>query len=71
MCGRCGEFVVSGIAERWLRSGLNEARAEKVREITSSAAEGELLLIERDPLVTGRASTYSFTIKTREAALRG
>ncbi len=69
-CGNCGEFVVASIAERWLRSSINDSRANKVRGITSAAREGELLVIERDPLKQ-QSPTYSFKLKRRAEALRG
>ena len=70
LCGTCGEFVVASIAERWLRSSINEGRAAEVRRIIGAAAEDQLLVIERDPLESAEFPTYSFAVKPRGEALR-
>jgi hypothetical protein len=70
-CTNCGEFVVASLAESWLRSSINEWRAEKVRRITSAAPQDHLLVIERDSLNNDQSPTYSFALKLRNQALRG
>lgn len=71
-CKHCGEFVVASLAERWLRSSLNDGRTDALREQITAAAENQLLVIERAPMGGETASpTYSASIMTRREALRG
>jgi hypothetical protein len=70
-CGQCGEFVVASIAERWLRSSLNDYRANEVLRMTGEATEEQLLVIERHPLKPNESSIFSFAVKARTEALRG
>ncbi|MFO6419259.1 HNH endonuclease [Hylemonella sp. W303a] len=71
-CEHCGEFVVASLAERWLRSSLNDGRMDALREKISEVAEDQLLVIERDPIGGSTSSTtYSASIMARSEALRG
>jgi hypothetical protein len=69
-CLGCGEFVVASLAERLLRSSVNEGRKEALRKQIADAGEGNLVVIERDPLESGSSPSLTAITKPHTEALR-
>lgn len=68
-CVACGEFVVTELAEAWLRQTPLQHR-DAIRKLIIEAEDDQLLVISRDSLVGAGAPTYTTEFFPRAEALR-
>jgi hypothetical protein len=69
-CVACGEFVVTELAEAWLRQTPLQHR-DAMRKRIIEAEDDQLLVISRDSLVGGGAQTYTAELVPRAEAIDG